>query len=74
MTCSHASPKYKASTSTTHFLPTLAVRSIPDVTRQEPKVHQRPISILTLNVRKTEKYHRSVWKAGFDFLTLHVRS
>ena len=35
MTCSHASPKYKASTSTTHFLPTLAVRSIPDVTHQE---------------------------------------
>ena len=35
MTCSHASPKYKASTSTTHFLPTLAVRSLPDVTHQE---------------------------------------
>ena len=53
MKCSHASPKYKASTSTTHFLPTLAVRSIPDVTHQELKVHQRPIFILTLNVRKT---------------------
>ena len=35
MTCSHASPKYKASTSTTHFLPTLAVRSLPDVTHRE---------------------------------------
>ena len=53
MTCTHASPKYKASTSTTHFLPTLAVRSLPDVTHQELKVHQRPIFILTLNVRKT---------------------
>ena len=53
MTCTHASPKYKASTSTTHFLPTLAVRSLPDVTHQELKVHQRPSSILTLNVRKT---------------------
>ena len=63
MTCSHASRKYKASTSTTHFLPTLAVRSIPDVTHQELKVHQRPIFILTFNVRKTEKYHRSAWKA-----------
>ena len=58
MTCSHASPKYKASTSTTHFLPTLAVRSLPDVTHQELKVHQRPIFILTLYVRKSEECHR----------------
>ena len=53
MTCSHASPKYKASTSTTHFLPTLAVRSLPDLTHHELKVHHRPIFILTLYVRKT---------------------
>ena len=67
MTCSHASPKYKASTSTTHFLPTLAVRSLPDVTHQELKVHQRPIFILTLYVRKTEECHRGDWKAGWRF-------
>ena len=54
MTCSHASPKYKASTSTTHFLPTLAVRSIPDVTHQELKVRWRPIFILMWHIGKTD--------------------
>ena len=69
MTCSHASPKYKASTSSTHFLPTLAVRSLPDVTHQELKVRERPIFILTLNVRKigagkrgTDKQDREVYR------------
>ena len=36
---------------------------VPNVTRQELKVHQTPFFILTLNVRKSEECHRRAWKA-----------
>ena len=63
MTCSHASPKYKASTYTTHFLPTLAVRSLPDVTHQE---NREPA-----NGERTSKIGKDI---GISLITLQTYS
>ena len=40
---------------------------IPNVTRPELKVRERPFFIPTLHVRKRGKCHREAWKAGWEF-------
>ena len=50
-TRSQTSPKHASSTSTTHFLLTLAVRSLPYVTDQELKLRIRLIFFLMSHIR-----------------------